>query len=178
MITNEEELLEVLKNTNFAVPTYFTVSNMGIDIIIRKTWGLTMEGRFYFNYGQTVSIAYFWSLGEEVSSVGYIYRKLDSEDYLISNHVVDCPSKVKIYLYKDIKCNKELYIRFVPQKQELQFYTNDGKVTYYWVEKSADKNDFEYQMYYFAKQLIPNKFYIISDIITDKALRNLSKVHK
>lgn len=33
-------------------------------------------------------------------------------------------------------------------------------------------------MYYFAKQLIPNKFYIISDIITDKALRNLSKVHK
>lgn len=78
-----------------------------------------------------VSITYFWSLGEEVSSVGYIYRKLDREDYLISNHVVDCPSKVKIYLYKDIKCNKELYIRFVPQKQELQFYTNDGKVTYY-----------------------------------------------
>ena len=136
--------------------------------------GIMADALFIF----IVSIAYFWSLGEGVSSVGYIYRKLDSEDYLISNHVVDCPSKVKIYLYKDIKCNKELYIRFVPQKQELQFYTNDGKVTYYWVEKSADKNDFEYQMYYFAKQLIPNKFYIISDIITDKALRNLSKVHK
>lgn len=56
MITNEKELLEVLENTNFAVPTYFTVSNMGIDIIMRKTWGLTVEGRFYFNYGQTVSI--------------------------------------------------------------------------------------------------------------------------
>ena len=125
-----------------------------------------------------VAIAHFWSLGEEVSSIEYIYRKLDSEDYLISNRVVDYPSKVKIYLYKDIKNNKELYIRFVPQKQELQFFTNDGKVTYYWIEKSTDKNDFEYQMNYFANQLIPNKFYRISDIITDKAPRNTNKVHK
>lgn len=125
-----------------------------------------------------VAIAYFWSLGEEVSSIGYIYRKLDSEDYLISNRVVDCPSRVKIYLYKDITDNKELYVRFVPQKQELQFFTNDGEVTYYWVEKSTDKNDFEYQMYYFAKQLIPHNFYRISDIITDKAPRNKNKVGK
>lgn len=125
-----------------------------------------------------VAIAYFLSLGKEVSGIEYIYRKLDSEDYLISNHVVDCPSKVKIYLYKDIKNNKELYVRFVPQKQELQFFTNDGKVTYYWLEKSTDKNDFEYQINYFANQLIPNKFYTISDIITDKAPRNTNKVCK
>lgn len=125
-----------------------------------------------------VAIAYFWSLGEEVSSIGYIYRKLDSEDYLISNRVVDCPSRVKIYLYNDIKYNKELYIRFVPKKQEVQFFTNEGKVTYYWVKKSTDKNSFDYQMYYFAKQLIPHNFYRISDIVTDKAPRNTNKVHK
>lgn len=67
MITNEEELLEMLESTNFAVPTYFTVSNMGIDIIIRKTWGLTMEGRFYFNYGQTVSIELWSNLDSNTS---------------------------------------------------------------------------------------------------------------
>ena len=69
-------------------------------------------------------------------------------------------------------------IRFVPKKQEVQFFTNEGKVTYYWVEKSTDKNSFDYQMYYFAKQLIPHNFYRISDIVTDKAPRNTNKVHK
>lgn len=45
MITNEEELLEVLENTNFAVPTYFTVSNMGIDIIMCKTTSIKRRKR-------------------------------------------------------------------------------------------------------------------------------------
>lgn len=119
--------------------------------------------------------AFFWSWGSCVSSVEYIYRKLDSEDYLISNHVVDCPATVKIKLNEYIKFEKELYIRYVPQKQELQFFTNGGKVSYYTLKKSSDKNDFEYHMNYFANQLIPNKFYRISDIITDKAPRNKNK---
>lgn len=124
------------------------------------------------------SSIFFWSCGSDVSNVGFIQNKLDSEDYLIANYVVDCPSRVKIHLYNDIKYNKELYIRFVPEKQEVQFFTNEGKVTYYWVEKSTDKNSFDYQMYYFAKQLIPHNFYRISDIVTDKAPRNISKVRK
>lgn len=124
------------------------------------------------------SSIFFLSWGSDVSSVEYIYRKLDSEDYLISNYVVDCPSRVKIHLYEDITHNKELYVRFVPQKQEVQFFTNEGKVTYYWLEKSTDKNSFDYQMYYFAKQLIPHNFYRISDIITDNALRNTDRKKK
>ena len=119
--------------------------------------------------------AFFWSWGSGVSSVEYIYRKLDSEDYLISNHVVDCPATVKIKLNEYVKFEKELYIRYVPQKQELQFFTNGGEVSYYTLKKSSDKNDFEYHMNYFADQLIPNKFYRISDIITDKAPRNKNK---
>lgn len=119
--------------------------------------------------------AFFWSWCSGVSSVEYIYRKLNSEDYLISNHVVDCPATVKIKLNEYVKFEKELYIRYVPQKQELQFFTNGGEVSYYTLEKSSDKNDFEYHMNYFANQLIPNKFYLISDIITDKAPRNKNK---
>lgn len=38
--------------------------------------------------------------------------------------------------------------------------------------KNLDKDDFEYQLSYFANQLIPNKFYRISDIITDKAVKS------
>ena len=113
-----------------------------------------------------------------MSNVGFIQNKLDSEDYLIANYVVDCPSRVKIHLYNDIKYNKELYIRYVPQKQELQFFTNGGEVSYYWLKKSTDKNSFDYQMYYFAKQLIPHNFYRISDIVTDKVPRNTNKVYK
>ena len=78
-----------------------------------------------------VSIAYFWSLGAEVSSVGYICRELESDDYLISNYVVDCPATVKIKLNEYIKFDRELYIRYVPQKQELQFFQNNGEVSYY-----------------------------------------------
>lgn len=124
------------------------------------------------------SSIFFWAWGSDVSNVGFIQNKLDSEDYLIANYVVDCPAMVKIDLYEDIKYNKELYVRYVPQKQELQFFTNGGEVSYYWVEKSTDKNSFDYQMYYFAKQLIPHNFYRISDIVTDKAPRNKNRVHK
>ena len=124
------------------------------------------------------SSIFFWVWGSDVSNVGFIQNKLDSEDYLIANYVVDCPAMVKIDLYEDIKYNKELYVRYVPQKQELQFFTNGGEVSYYWVEKSTDKNSFDYQMYYFAKQLIPHNFYRISDIVTDKAPRNTNKVYK
>ena len=119
------------------------------------------------------SSIFFWAWGSDVSNVGFIQNKLDSEDYLIANYVVDCPAIVKIDLYEDIKYNKELYVRYVPQKQELQFFTNGVEVSYYWVKESTDKNDFEYQMNYFANQLIPNKFYQISDIITDKAVKKL-----
>ena len=119
--------------------------------------------------------AFFWSWGSNVSSVEYIYRKLESDDYLISNYVVDCPATVKIKLNEYIKFDRELYIRYVPQKQELQFFQNNGEVSYYTLKKSSNKNDFEYHMNYFANQLIPNKFYLISDIITDKAPRNKNK---
>lgn len=120
-------------------------------------------------FAMLAAVAFFCSLGEEVSDVGYIYRKLDSEDYLISNRVVDCPAAIKLKLYEYIRFEEELYIKYVPQKQEVH---NNGKVSYYTVKKSTDKNDFEYQMSYFANQLIPNKFYQISDIITDKAVKS------
>ncbi len=58
------------------------------------------------------------------------------------------------------------------KKQEVQFFTNKGKVGYYTLEKSADRNDIRYQWHYFTAQLIPNKFYRISDIITDKAVKS------
>lgn len=119
--------------------------------------------------------AFFWTWSEGVNSVEYIYRKLESDDYLISNYVVDCPATVKIKLNEYIKFDRELYIRYVPQKQELQFFQNNGEVSYYTLKKTSDKNDFEYHMNYFANQLIPNKFYLISDIITDKAPRNKNK---
>ena len=123
-------------------------------------------------------VAFFWSAGEEVSNIGYIHRKLDTEDYLISNYVVDCPKSIKIELYECLKLKKELYARYVPQKQESQLFTNDGEVSYYMEVdpyesvKDLDKNDFEYQLSCFTNQLIPNKFYRISDIITDKAVKN------
>lgn len=123
-------------------------------------------------------VAFFWTAGEEVNNIGYIHRKLDTEDYLISNYVVDCPKSIKIELYECLKLKKELYARYVPQKQELQLFTNNGEVSYYMEVdsyesvKNLDKDDFEYQLSYFANQLIPNKFYRISDIIIDKAVEN------
>lgn len=76
-------------------------------------------------------VAFFWTAGEEVNNIGYIHRKLDTEDYLISNYVVDCPKSIKIELYECLKLKKELYARYVPQKQELQLFTNNGEVSYY-----------------------------------------------
>lgn len=73
------------------------------------------------------AVAFFCSLGEEVSDVGYIYRKLDSEDYLISNRVVDCPTAIKLKLYEYIRFEEELYIKYVPQKQEVQFFKEQNK---------------------------------------------------
>lgn len=115
------------------------------------------------------------SLDEEFELVK---NKMNEYEYLIGNNVVDCPLLIKYDLINSLWEGKKLYIRFVPSKKELQFFTNSEDVTYWFLKESDDKDSYDYQRNYFANQLIPNKFYTISDIITDKAFGNTNNVHK
>lgn len=99
----------------------------------------------------------------------HVKNKMNEYEYLIATDVVDCPLLVKYKLVDSLWENKKLYIRFVPNKKELQFFSNSEEVSYWFLKETTDKNNLEYQMNYFASQLIPNKFYRISDIITDVA---------
>ena len=99
----------------------------------------------------------------------YVQKKMEAQEYLIGDNVVDCPIMVKYKLLRYLWEDKELYIRFAPDKEELQFFTNTGNVEYWFLNESKDKESVEYQMNYFANQLLPNKLYRISDIITDVA---------
>ena len=99
----------------------------------------------------------------------YVQKKMDAQEYLIGDDVVDCPIMVKYELLSYMCEYKKLCVRFAHDKEELQFFTNTGNVEYWFLNESKDKESVEYQMNYLANKLVPNKLYRISDIITDFA---------
>lgn len=105
-----------------------------------------------------------------------IEKKMFRDDYLINSNVVDCPMKVKKELFNDLVDSKYLYISYDKKENILKFYkdnSNEVLHEYNLNERKifTEKDSLEYQYWYLAKQLEDGKFYRISDIITDIAVK-------
>lgn len=105
-----------------------------------------------------------------------IEKKMSREDYLINSNIVDCPMKVKRELFDDLVEYKYLYVSYDKKENILKFYNNYSNESLYKYDLNENKNftdrdSLEYQYWYLAKQLEDGKFYRISDIITDKAIK-------
>lgn len=105
-----------------------------------------------------------------------IEKKMSREDYLINSNVIDCPMKVKRDLFDDLVEYKYLYVSYDKKENILKFYNDYSNESLYEYDLNENKNftdmdSLEYQYWYLAKQLKDGKFYRISDIITDIAVK-------
>ena len=105
-----------------------------------------------------------------------IEKKMSREDYLINSDVIDCPMKVKRDLFDDLVEYKYLYVSYDKKENILKFYNDYSNESLYEYDLNENKNftdmdSLEYQYWYLAKQLEDGKFYRISDIITDIAVK-------
>ena len=105
-----------------------------------------------------------------------IEKKMSREDYLINSNVIDCPMKVKRDLFDDLVEYKYLYVSYDKKENILKFYNDYSNESLYEYDLNNNKNfterdSLEYQYWYLCKQLEDNKFYRISDIITDEAIK-------
>lgn len=105
-----------------------------------------------------------------------IEKKMSRDDYLINLNIVDCPMKIKTELFNDLVDRKYLYISYDKKENILKFYKDYSNEALYEYNLNEHKNfiekdSLEYQYWYLCKQLKDNKFYRISDIITDNAIK-------
>lgn len=105
-----------------------------------------------------------------------VEKKMSRDDYLINSNIVDCPMKIKTELFNDLVDRKYLYISYDKKENILKFYKDYSNEALYKYNLNEHKNfiekdSLEYQYWYLCKQLKDNKFYRISDIITDNAIK-------
>lgn len=105
-----------------------------------------------------------------------IEKKMSREDYLINSNIVDCPMKIKRELFDDLVDRKYLYISYDKKENILKFYKDYSNEALYEYDLNENRNftekdSLEYQYWYLCKQLKDGKFYRISDIITDIAVK-------
>ena len=105
-----------------------------------------------------------------------VEKKMSRDDYLINSNIVDCPMKIKTELFNDLVDRKYLYISYDKKENILKFYKDYSNEALYKYNLNEHKNfiekdSLEYQYWYLCEQLKDNKFYRISDIITDNAIK-------
>ena len=105
-----------------------------------------------------------------------VEKKMSRDDYLINSNIVDCPMKIKTELFNDLVDRKYLYISYDKKENILKFYKDYSNEALHEYNLNKHKNfiekdSLEYQYWYLCKQLKDSKFYRISDIITDKAIK-------
>lgn len=105
-----------------------------------------------------------------------VEKKMSRDDYLINSNIVDCPMKIKTELFNDLVDRKYLYISYDKKENILKFYKDYSNEALYEYNLNEHKNfiekdSLEYQYWYLCEQLKDNKFYRISDIITDNAIK-------
>lgn len=129
----------------------------------------------------TIPLIFFTSLEKQIYIL--IERKMKREDYLVPSGAIDCPISYKkllsIWLFSGFEAT---YIKAV--KGELLFYSEDGKLIKRGDDMIIPENHKNIKNFcnadnkekkYLTSQMIDNRFYKISDIITDVPVEHIEK---
>lgn len=129
----------------------------------------------------TIPLIFFTSLEKQIYTL--IGRKMKREDYLVPSGAIDCPISYKkllsIWLFSEFEAT---YIKAV--KEELLFYSEDGKLIKRGDDMTIPENHESIKKFcnadnkekkYLTNQMIDNRFYKISDIITDVPVEHIEK---
>lgn len=129
----------------------------------------------------TIPLIFFTSLEKQIYTL--IERKMKREDYLVPSGAIDCPISYKkllsIWLFSEFETT---YIKAV--KGELLFYSEEGKLikrgddmiipeNHENIKRFCNVNNKEKK--YLTNQMIDDRFYKISDIITDVPVEHIEK---
>lgn len=129
----------------------------------------------------TIPLIFFTSVEKQIYTL--IERKMKREDYLVPGGAIDCPISYKkllsIWLFSEFEAT---YIETV--KGDLLLYSENGKL----IKKGDDMiipenhenikkfcNVDNKEKKYLTSQMIDNRFYKISDIITDVPVEHIEK---
>lgn len=129
----------------------------------------------------TIPLIFFTSLEKQIYTL--IERKMKREDYLVPSGAIDCPISYKkllsIWVFGEVGAT---YIKAV--KGELLFYSEDGKLIKRGDDMIIPENRENIKRFcnadnkekkYLTSQMIDNRFYKISDIITDVPVEHIEK---
>lgn len=129
----------------------------------------------------TIPLIFFTSLEKQIYTL--IERKMKRENYLVPSGAIDCPISYKkllsIWLFSEFEAT---YIKAV--KGELLFYSEDGKLIKRGDDMIIPENHANIKKFcnadnkekkYLTSQMIDNRFYKISDIITDVPVEHIKK---
>ena len=129
----------------------------------------------------TIPLIFFTSLEKQIYTL--IERKMKREDYLVPSGAIDCPISYKkllsIWLFSEFEAT---YIKSV--KGELLIYSEDGKLIKRGEDTIIPENHENIKRFcnadnkekkYLTNQMIDNRFYKISDIITDVPVEHIEK---
>lgn len=181
---NKEDLCKVEK---FLPQLVFTIFILPIVIMLRYHF----DGRFnnfgigvlalLILWGTMLPLFFFLFLERHIYTL--IERKMKQQDYLVPSGAIDCPISYKkllsIWMFGEVDAT---YIKAV--KGELLFYTEDGKL----IKKGDDMvipengvsvkkfcNATNKEKKYLTDQMINDRFYKISDIITGVPVEHIEK---
>lgn len=129
----------------------------------------------------TIPLIFFTSLEKQIYTL--IERKMKREDYLVPSGTIDCPISYKkllsIWMFGEVGAT---YVKAV--KGELLFYTEDGKLIKKGDDMTIPENGVSVKKFcnvtnkekkYLTDQMINDRFYKISDIITDVPVEHIEK---
>ena len=129
----------------------------------------------------TIPLIFFTSLEKQIYIL--IERKMKREDYLVPSGAIDCPISYKkllsIWLFSEFEAT---YIKAV--KGELLFYSENGKLIKRGDDMTIPENHENIKKFcnadnkekkYLTDQMINDRFYKISDIITDVPVEHIEK---
>lgn len=177
---SEKEIKEWLGTGTIIKATFKTICSPAIAFAISVgttiwLWDPLQNDLNNILSGTSLAIGIFVVIAIANTRCNFIPTKMNEIDYIIKEDVVDCPIAVKNKFLYYVNID-EPYGKVNAEKNRFEWLNNDGECCHYWTfENSKDRNDIEYQMKYLADQLEAGKVYRLSDIITDKVKKKVSK---
>ena len=94
-------------------------------------------------------------------------KKKATEERVLPDHIVDVPCKLKRFFAEMLLEYNIVAVEYVSESDSLRLWNEKGEHKLF--EKDFSGRYYEKEVEYFGTEVEPNKFYNISDLITEKA---------
>lgn len=104
---------------------------------------------------------------EFIADIKEKIKKKATEERVLPDHIVDVPCKLKRFFAEMLLEYNMVAVEYVSESDSLRLWNEKGEHKLF--EKDFSGRYYEKEVEYFGTEVEPNKFYNISDLITEKA---------